>query len=394
MKLKQTFTFLITALFMVSCGGSGSNADSEATDSTALNSDLMISDSVLLSFAFVGCNRIDRKDTANWAATDSSSANLSVLKRVMHEVMELDRQPDLFFFLGDIVLAETNLLRLNTELENWVKLYNDTSQTGPMSANPSIEMVAVPGNHEMLTYKKYKDAPLHSEFPLAGSTESWMHYMKDFMPSDRDYITGPDSVNNQMTFSFVRGNVAFIMMNTDTYNGPSQTYPHGREGMIAYDWITTKTEEYQNNPTIDHVFVMGHKPAYTESKADPTLHFDTIHAGFMHSEELWLELMDDTVVAMLSAHAHTYSRNQPMGHGTYQVIAGNGGSKDPEFYGYTLVNIMSSGEVQLISKGFENDGEYYYNPKSAADSNYTVTQDSTILIWDKNATSVEAAYKQ
>lgn len=394
MKIKQTFAFLITALFLASCGGSDSNADPDSTDSTALNSDLAISDSVLLSFAFVGCNRIDRKDTANWAATDSSSANLNVLKRVMHEVMELERQPDLFFFLGDIVLAETNLLRLNTELEHWVKLYNDTAQTGPMSATPSIEMVAVPGNHEMLTYANYPDDTLHSEFPLAGSTESWMHYMKDFMPSDRDYISGPDSVNNQMTFSFVRGNVAFIMMNTDTYNAPSQTYAHGREGMIAYDWITAKTDEYQNDPTIDHVFVMGHKPAYTQSDSDPTLHFDTIHAGFMHSEELWLELMDDTVMAMLSAHAHTYSRNQPMGHGTYQVIAGNGGSKNPEFYGYTLVNIMSNGEVQLISKGFENDGTHYYNPQSAADGNLTVTQDSTMLIWGKNATSVEAAYKQ
>ncbi len=151
MKLKQLSTFIITTLFLASCGGSGSETDSNSGDSTTVNTDLIISDSVLLSFAFVGCNRIDRKDTANWAATDSSSANLNVLKRVMHEVMELDRQPDLFFFLGDIVLAETNLLRLNNELDHWVKLYNDTAQTGPMSATPSIEVVAVPGNHEMLT---------------------------------------------------------------------------------------------------------------------------------------------------------------------------------------------------------------------------------------------------
>lgn len=393
MKLKQYLVFPILALFITSCGGSASDVDTDLNDSTVLNSDLIISDSVLLSFAFVGCNRIDRKDTVNWDATDSSSANLNVLKRVLHEVMELERQPDLFFFLGDIVLAETNLLRLNTELEHWVKLYNDTAQTGPMSTTPSIEMVAIPGNHEMLTYAEYPDDTVHSEFPLAGSTESWMNYMKDFMPSDRDYIPGADSVNNQMTFSFVRGNVAFVMMNTDTYNAPSQTYAHGREGMIAYDWITAKTQEYHNDPTIDHVFVMGHKPAYTSSDNDPALHFDTIHAGFMHSEELWLELMEDTVCAMLSAHAHTYSRNQPMGNGTYQVIAGNGGSKNPEFYGYTIVNIMQSGEVQLISKGFDNDGKHYYDPKSASDGNPTITRDSTTLIWGKNSSTVVAAYK-
>jgi hypothetical protein len=378
----------------MSCGGTESTENIDSSDSTNLDKDLVISDSVLLSFAFVGCNRIDRKDTANWNATDSSSANLNVLKRVMHEVMELDRQPDLFFFLGDIVLAETNLLRLDTELEHWVKLYNDSAQTGPMSTTPSIEVIAVPGNHEMLTYAQYEDDPAHSEFPLEGATESWMHYMSDFMPADRDYITGEDSVNNQMTFSFVRGNAAFIMMNTDTYNGPSAAYTHGREGMIAYDWITAKTEEYRKDPTVDHIFVMGHKPAYTASDSDPTLHFDTVHAGFMHSQELWAELMEDTVLAMLSAHAHTYSRNQPMGHGTYQVIAGNGGSKNPEFYGYTLVNIMSSGEVKLISNGFENDGKHYYDPSSAADGNLTTTKDSTTLIWGKNPSSFEASYHQ
>lgn len=394
MKLKQILTSIVTAVFLLSCGGKGSSGNSDSSDSTDLSSELILSDSVLLSFAFVGCNRIDRKDTVNWEATDSSSANLNVLKRVMQEVMEFERQPDLFFFLGDIVLAETNLLRLNTELDHWVKLYNDTNQTGPMSASPSIEVIAVPGNHEMLTYRKYPGDTLHSEFPLEGATESWMQYMSDFMPNDRAYISGEDSVNNQMTFSFVRGNVAFIMMNTDTYNGPSLEYPHSREGMIAYDWITAKTEEYRQDPSIDHVFVMGHKPAYTQSDSDPTLHFDTIHAGFMHSQELWIELMEDTVLAMLSAHAHTYSRNQPMGHGTYQVIAGNGGSKNPNFYGYTLVNIMRSGEVELISKGFENDGKHYYDPSSAANGNPTVTKDSTILIWGKNTSSFAATYKQ
>ena len=99
--------------------------------------------------------------------------------------------------------------------------------------------------------------------------------------------------------------------------------------------------------------------------------------------ELWPELMKNDVIAMLSAHEHTYSRVQPENEGTYQVIAGNGGSKDPEFYGYTLINIKAGGDVELISKGFNNDGEYYYNPKPAPE-NPTTTRDSTVLIWGQN----------
>ena len=152
-------------------------------------------------------------------------------------------------------------------------------------------------------------------------------------------------------------------------------------------------DEYHNDPAIDHIFLLGHKPAYTSSESDPTLHFDTLHAGFMQSGELWDELMNDSVNAMLSAHAHTYSRNQPKGHGTYQVIAGNGGSKNPAFYGYTVINILANGEVKLNSYGFMNDGTHYYDPKSAGEGNKTVIKDSTTLFWSANPSTYEASYR-
>ena len=54
-------------------------------------------------------------------------------------------------------------------------------------------------------------------------------------PADRDFIVGNENkLYNDMTFSFVRKNVAFIVMNTDTYNPPTPEYPHGREGKISY----------------------------------------------------------------------------------------------------------------------------------------------------------------
>ena len=73
-------------------------------------------DKVRLSFAFVGCNRVGRHSTGNPAATDASTANLSALKRIYQEVTNLERKPDLFFFLGDMVEGETDVTNVKTYL--------------------------------------------------------------------------------------------------------------------------------------------------------------------------------------------------------------------------------------------------------------------------------------
>ena len=66
-----------------------------------------------------------------------------------------------------------------------------------------------------------------------------------------------------------------------------------------------------------------------------------------------------------------------------QIIAGNGGSPygGATFFGYTIINILSNGEVELQSKGFDI-GEPYYQ---AVPENKMTVRDSTILTWTKNA---------
>ncbi|WP_378174790.1 hypothetical protein [Aquimarina sp. SS2-1] len=84
---------------------------------------------------------------------------------------------------------------------------------------------------------------------------------------------------------------------------------------------------------------------------------------------------------MLSAHVHDYQRMQPNGEGTYQIIAGNGGSDGPAaFFGYSTINIMSNGEVQFISRGFDKGSPYYQD----VPENVMKVQDSTTLTWSKN----------
>jgi len=332
-----------------------------------------IKDPVAFSFTFLGCNRVDRKQVGDTTATNASTANLSAMKRIWTEISELKRKPDVFFFLGDLVLAETTTKKLDTQLKAWKDLYYNTTFS-PISKS-KIEMVAIPGNHEMLYWHDYK-VPHHDEWPLKGATQIWMNHMGEYMPKDRDHVLGKDSINNQMTFSFTRKNVGFVLMNTDTYNAPTAKNPYGLEGQIPTKWIINKVEEYRKNPKIDHVFVLGHKPYYVSGKPE------TGHAGFPEGPLLWPKLVENKVAAMLSSHLHDYQRMQPGSEGTYQIIAGNSGSPgSATFFGYTKIDIMTSGEIKLTSMGYDKGSPYY---KAMPDSPSTI-RDQTLLTWSTNA---------
>lgn len=359
--------FLLIVLVSCLC----SNCNTDKTNNSASDS-AIVKDSVVFSFTFLGCNRVDRKQVGDTTATNTSTANLSAMKRIWTEISALKRKPDLFFFLGDLVLAETTKTNLDIQLKAWKKLYYNT-QFSPIS-KANIEMVAIPGNHEMLYWHDY-NVPHHDEWPLKGATEIWMKHMEEYMPKDRDYIV-KDSINNQMTFSFIRKNIGFILMNTDTYNAPTKKNPYGLEGQIPTQWIVNKVKEYKKNPNIDHVFVLSHKPYYVSGKPE------TGHAGFPEGPILWPKLQENNVVALLSSHLHDYQRMQPENKGTYQIIAGNSGSPgSATFFGYSKIDILSSGKIKLTSMGYDKGDPYY---KAMPNSPSTI-RDQTNLTWSKNA---------
>ena len=330
-------------------------------------------DSILYSFVFTGCNRVDRHQQYDTTATNASTANLVALKKIWNHVTNLDRKPDAFFFLGDLVLAESTTENLNSQLSAWVDLYKNTSFSS--ISNAGIEMIAVPGNHEMLYYHDYK-IPNHDEWPLKGATDIWMNYMKDYMPKDRIGIKHKDSINNQMTFALKRGNVGFIVMNTDTYNAPTSENPYGIEGQIPTNWIIQKIKDFKQDSSIEHIFVLGHKPYYVNNQPE------TGHIGLPEGPKLWPVLEENNVIAMLSAHLHDYQRMQPQGQGTYQIIAGNGGSPGTAtFFGYSKIDIMKSGKIMFSSIGYNKGTPYYVeNPEAMME-----VKDKTILTWETNS---------
>ena len=371
MKTPVSILLIAITIAIVGCKNDSKKTFNETTSVTDSLTSAPKKDSILFSFTFLGCNRVDRHQEYDTTATNGSTANLYVLERIFREVANEKRQPDIFFFLGDMVLGESTVEKLDHQLNDWVSLYDNPN----FSSIKNIEMVAVPGNHEMLYYHDY-NVPGHDEWPLKGATETWMKHMHSFMPNDRDYVTGKDSINNQMTFAFKRKNIGFVLMNTDTYNTPTKENPYGLEGQIPTQWVIDKVAAYQKDPSIAHVFVLGHKPYYISGKPE------TGHAGLPAGPILWPKLNEHHVAAMLSAHLHDYQRMQPGNEGTYQIIAGNAGSKgSATFFGYSTINILSNGKIQLISKGFDKGNPYYF----AVPENPTVIRDSTTLSWSKNA---------
>jgi hypothetical protein len=343
-------------LLLASCNDSKKEADKPMVESSVV----LTNDPVVYSFAFMGCNRVDRGDSSN-----ASTANVLALQNIFNDITALANKPSLFFLLGDVVLGETDTMDLHNQLSAWVAQYKDTKFS--KISTSGIEIVAVPGNHEMLD---------GSEKPLKGSADVWLRYMAPYMPADRKQIASTPNLDNRMTFSFVRNNVAFIVMNTDSYNPPTTQHHHGLEGIVPTDSILNMINSFKADKTIEHIFVLGHKPYYVSGKSC------TGHKGLPEGPVLWPAFNAAGVVAMLSAHEHDYQRWQlPADTGTYQIIAGNAGSQgEAKFFGYSVINILKSGKVQLVSRGFTKQKPYYRIPSPV---NFT-TRDSTILTWSKN----------
>jgi hypothetical protein len=353
---------------LASCNDSKKESDKPESESSVM----LGTDPVVYSFAFMGCNRVDRGDSSN-----ASTANVLALQSILNDMLTLKNKPSFFFFMGDLVLAEKKTTTdLDQQLNAWLNQYEDTSFSLFSGSGSKIEMIAMPGNHEML-YKKKRDGYAEDEWPLDGATNTWLKYMAGFMPANRTKVTGTDSINNQMTFAFTRNDIGFVVMNTDTYNSPTDSNKYGIEGMIPTQWVIDQVNALKANAAIKHIFVLGHKPYYVNGDSS------TAHNGLPAGPVIWPAFNKAGVVAMLSAHEHDYQRWQlPADTGTYQIIAGNGGSQGKAaFYGYTMINILKSGKVQLVSRGFTKQDPYYRLPEPV---NFT-TRDSTILTWTKNA---------
>lgn len=341
MKTKHLFLGIFSLLFLVAACGD-STPEEQIDDDTSESID---STGVKYSFIVIGCNRISwSDDKAAWKSSpyyNEAHTNLNQLNATFDDVLALENQPDFFFFVGDLVLAEnkdTNVLV--DQLTAWKQLYHDHS-----ISQSNISMVAIPGNHEFL----YSEAPTYNEVPNPYAHDIWLRLMNDFIIGSNGPVAGgPDSLTyneSQLTYSVDHKGDHFILMNTDTYPEP---------GKVPVNWITNDISSFRSGNPDGHIFLMGHKPAYDAtgmargSTSDPGLAWDTNQVHM-----LWDSMNHHRCEAMLSAHEHLFWAGIPNNSHSWQVIAGNGGTTldSGDFFGFTEVQVMHDGTVKAISHG-------------------------------------------
>ncbi|HRH48761.1 MAG TPA: SdiA-regulated domain-containing protein [Panacibacter sp.] len=299
------------------------------------------------SFVTVGCNRLDYLDTAATAVdpdynADSSTANVYQLKRLFTEISHLNPLPKYLLMTGDIVMGYINdTVALTKQLTGWRSIY----ENHPLS-KMGIQLVVIPGNHETQDKAAGKKS-------FVAAERTFVRVMAPYiLGSNGPGVGGPDNLQtdqSKLTYSFDNGTDHFIVIDTD---------PVGADGTVPYKWIGSDIQNARAN-NARHIFAFGHKPAYSS----PFAPLGGLDAKAPQRDSLWKYLEDNNCEAMFSAHEHVWDSVHPHPGKTWQVIAGNGGSRvettwvgnGQQYYGYTLVNLYTDRKVNVMGLGRNTD---------------------------------------
>jgi hypothetical protein len=307
-------------------------------------------DPTIYRFAFVGCNRLGFGELSDG---NPSSANVLQLLAILNGLPEVQPAVSHFFMAGDLVTnLDPGTQTLQTQLTAWLELLG----TSALPASP-IELVTFTGNHEVLVSRKDPDTGDFVEFPNPPTLPVWTSIMAAFIRGNDGPTTALPNMDqltddqSQLSYTFQDGNILFIILNTDTFVDDKIL------GDVPLNWLEERLDQATSNNTVDHVFVMGHKPVVSPPGAE-----EPAGAGSIRQEEkaAMAQLLGEhhKVRGYLCAHAHLWNY-QVLDGGAPQVIAGNAGSQvEPPFddtrrgyYGYTLYSLHTSGSVHLESWG-------------------------------------------
>ena len=297
------------------------------------------------SFVVVGCNRVDTKDTSK--TTNPSTANLEQLRRTFAEVAAMRPRPKFIFLAGDIVFGYTNS---QPELEAQLVAWKAEYEASPL-AKTKTKLVPIPGNHEV--QNKSKVATLAAE-------QTWLKVMGPYLApfaGNGPAAGGADGLatdQSRLSYSFDYRGSHFLLLDSD---------PAGRDWSLPTKWIAQDLASARARHA-RHIFAIAHKPAYGYPAAQyqPALPIGDDLGKFLPAlrDEFWHSMVDNDADAMFAAHDHLYSRARgPFGN-TWQIIAGNGGSKiesvvdqaSINYFGYTFVRVS---EERAIVRSYGRD---------------------------------------
>ncbi len=318
-------------------------------------------DEVAYSFVVAGDCRMDKSDTNS--TTNPAGINIAQFDRLFSEVAELNPKPAFLFFDGDEIFGyEHDTVKLRHALELW----RDRAEASP-TAKAGIKIVAIPGNHETDIDNGDK------KFSSPENEHEWLDVMQPLISgNDGPHQGGADTLatdQSQLTYSFDYHDSHFIVMNTD---------PDGQDSHVPVHWIEQDIAKARQNGA-KHIFAIGHKPAFN---SDGSMSM----AGGIRTD-FWAAMEAAHAEAMIGAHVHEYARFQPHHHGTWMIIAGNGGTPlekdlppEQQYFGFVVVTVMKSGRVIVKSYG-HNVPAAGYAAEDSPSQNPTAVRDSADITW-------------
>lgn len=321
-----------------------------------------IADKPILSFAFFGCNRVDKED---WSKdVNPSSANVHQLEQTFRDISNIKPVPAIVFGGGDLVLGYDSVDTTYGQLRGWQQQFFQSDLAGKTT------MIPFPGNHELNKKTDKGKLPNPETVPMWNRwyAQSGFRQMSANGPSDggvnKDKLIGDQS---RLNYSFDRNGVHFVVLNTDTVT--SEKDPKTGLGKVAWipaRWARKDIEAAQKDKHIKAIFVTGHRNLVDgiSSKGDSPI-----------DKEPGAILLDairsnPKVRAYVCAHVHAWdSQNLGGASKAWQIIAGNGGSSlekdwtpsEGTFFGFVVLDVFKSGKVVLHN---------YKRPTPAAPQKY------------------------
>ena len=205
--------------------------------------------------------------------------NETALQDLVHQIGQLDPAPKFVLFLGDLAVRPGK-----TNFERWQALMAPIAQAG-------IPVYLGIGNHELYNDAKKPQCTL----------ENQQFYQQFFtgLPDNPDL-----PAYNKLSYAFDYDNSAFIFLDTFYVDPVTKKVLSGGVTPEQLTWLdkllAAKKPPAPQSPTVAHIFVFGHMPAYpvnpAKSKPDNSM------------RDLW-EILDKHGISIYFAgHEHLYDR--------------------------------------------------------------------------------------
>lgn len=214
------------------------------------------------------------------------------LEPIIHDIAE--EKPDMVFETGDLIVGALTQ-PTSPVYKKYDVQYAALLKTMEPLKKANIPLYVIRGNHD---YGAANEEP-----------ELEKVYSKIFasqMPQN-----GPADAKS-LSYSFVHNKVKFIML--DQYVNATN-----KDVTLPMNWLQT---ELENSQGVEHIFVMGHSPAYSPTN-EKKRHFNLYDQPALR-DQFWDLLVKNNVTAYICGHKHIYFRGNVRG--VEQMSAGNLGS--------------------------------------------------------------------